>query len=79
MRARRMGRLLPGLLMAALLAVLIAACAPSSGGDGGTGMGVDAGDVAPPFAMQLTDGSEVALRNLVEGERPAFMMYFATW
>ena len=72
-----MGRL----LMAALLAVLIAACAPSSGsgGDGGTGVGVDAGDAAPPFAMQLTDGSEVALRNLVEGERPAFMMYFATW
>ena len=69
-----------GLLTLAILAVVIAvttACAPSAGT--GTGAGADAGQVAPPFAMQLADGSAVSRQNLVDDQRPAFMMYFATW
>ena len=69
--------LLPAFLLAALLAVLAAACAPAS--DRGGPAGVDAGDLAPPFAMQLADGAQVTLQNLVDGQRPVLMMYFATW
>lgn len=65
------------LLLAAILAVAAAAaaCAPSAG----TGPGANAGQVAPPFAMQLADGTPVSLKNLVDGQQPAFIMYFATW
>lgn len=69
-----------GLLTLAILAVVIAvttACAPAAGP--GDGMGAAAGQVAPPFAMQLADGAQVSLKNLVDDQRPAFMMYFATW
>ncbi len=67
--------MLPGLLIVAMLAAIAVACAPASGG----GTGADAGDIAPPFAMQLADGSQVALKNLVDDAQPVFMMYFATW
>ena len=69
-----------GLLTLAILAVVIAvttACAPAAGP--GDGTGAAAGQVAPPFAMQLADGSAVSRQNLVDDQRPAFMMYFATW
>ena len=78
LRLRRTGLPVAGLLTLAILAVVVAvatACAPSAG----TGDGVDAGQVAPPFAMRLADGAEVSLKNLVDDQRPAFMMYFATW
>ena len=65
-------RLASGLILAAMLAALAAACAPASAG-------VDVGDIAPPFVMQLADGSPVALRNLVDDRQPVLMMYFATW
>ena len=77
-------RWLPGLLALAMLAALavsvapMAACAPATSAPGGTG-GVDAGNTAPPFAMQLADGSQVTLKNLVDDRQPVFMMYFATW
>ena len=29
--------------------------------------------------MQLADGSQVTLKNLVDNQQPAFLMYFATW
>ena len=69
-----------GLLTLAILAVVIVvmmACAPSAGP--GDGTGAAAGQVAPPFAMQLADGAQVSRQNLVDDRRPAFMMYFATW
>ncbi|MYC32277.1 MAG: hypothetical protein F4X64_03775 [Chloroflexi bacterium] len=73
-------KLTPGLLIAAMLAVLATACAPTTGGTtGGSATGVEAGDLAPPFTMQLTDGSEVSLKNLVDDQQPVLMMYFATW
>ena len=77
-KARNINRIrwLPGLLALAMLAAVIAACAPAAPGPGG---GVDAGDIAPPFAMQLADGSQVTLKNLVDNQQPAFLMYFATW
>ena len=77
-------RWLPGLLALAMLAALVAAvvpmaaCAPAASAPGGAA-GVDAGDTAPPFAMQLADGSPVTLKNLVDDRQPVFMMYFATW
>ena len=70
-----MYRLLPALLVGALLAGLAVACAPTAR----DATGVDAGDIAPPFAMQLTDGSQVSLKNLVDDEQPTLLMYFATW
>ena len=83
-KARNINRIrwLPGLLALAMLAAVIAACAPAAPGPGdvpGPGGGVDAGDIAPPFAMQLADGSQVTLKNLVDNQQPAFLMYFATW
>ena len=69
-----------GLLTLAILAVVIAvttACAPSASPR--DGMGAAAGQVAPPFAMQLADGAQVSRQSLVDDQRPAFMMYFATW
>lgn len=68
-------RLLPALVAAALLAATALACAPASG----SATGVDAGRLAPPFAMQLTDGSQVSLKNLVDDAQPVLMLYFATW
>ena len=82
-KARNINRIrwLPGLLALAMLAAVIAACAPAAPGSGDVpGLaGVDAGDIAPPFAMQLADGSQVTLKNLVDNQQPAFLMYFATW
>lgn len=82
-------RWLPGLLSLAMLAALVvsvalaAACAPAAGApatsESGGVAGVDAGATAPPFAMQLADGSQVTLKNLVDDRQPVFMMYFATW
>lgn len=65
------------LLLAIILAIAVAgaACAPSAG----TGAAADAGRIAPPFAMQLADGAPVSLKNLVDDQQPAFIMYFATW
>lgn len=69
----------------ALLAVLAIACAPTSGGTatitdtGAASRGVEVGNISPPFAMQLADGSEVSLKNLVDNQQPVLMMYFATW
>ena len=60
---------------ALLITALLLGCAPASGG----GDGVGAGDAAPPFSMQLADGSEVTLKKLVDAERPALLMFFATW
>ena len=78
-------RWLPGLLALAMLAVLViaagtltAACAPATSAPGGA-PGVDAGNTALPFAMQLADGSPVTLKNLVDDRQPVFIMYFATW
>ena len=77
-------RWLPGLLALAMLAALVvsvapmAACAPAASAPDGA-PGVDAGNTAPPFAMQLADGSPVTLKNLVDDRQPVFMMYFATW
>ncbi len=62
-------------ILAMAAAILLAACAPTSG----PSTGVDSGDLAPPFAMKLVDGSEVSLKDQVERERPALMMFFATW
>ena len=72
---------LPGLLALAMMAVALAAagvpaCAPASSVPAG---GVGAGETAPPFAMQLADGSQVTLKSLVDDRQPAFLMYFATW
>lgn len=77
LRPRLPGLPIAGLLMTATLAIVIAvtACAPSAG----TGAGADAGQVAPPFAMQLAAGAPVSLKDLVDDQRPAFIMYFATW
>ena len=69
-------RWLPGLLaLAMLIAALAMACAPAASAPGGVG----AGETAPPFAMQLADGSQVTLKSLVDDRQPAFLMYFATW
>ena len=70
-------------VVVALLAALAIACAPTSGGTetatGAATSGVEVGNTSPPFAMQLADGSEVTLKNLVDNQQPVLMMYFATW
>ena len=60
------------LLCAATLAVT--ACAPAAGT-----VGLDIGKTAPPFAMTLSDGSQVTSDALVEADQPAHLFWFATW
>lgn len=77
-------------LLAAMLAVFSLACAPASN-DGGMsmdmeGMAVDEsnltlkiGEQTPPFAMVLSDGSQVSSTDLADKEQPAHLFWFATW
>ena len=76
--------------LAALVFVFVVACAPASE-DGGMsmdmeGMAVDEsnlnlkiGEQTPPFAMVLSDGTEVSSADLADEEQPAHLFWFATW
>ena len=61
-------------LLAATLLLLSSACIPAS-----TGEGLDVGDTSPPFAMTLTDGSQVSLKDIVADNQPSHLFWFATW
>lgn len=81
------------LLLAAVLAVFSVACAPASN-DAGTsmesmdmeGMAVDEsnlklkiGEQTPPFAMVLSDGTQVSSADQAASGRAAHLFWFATW
>ena len=60
--------------LAILLLALVSACAPAAGD-----VSVDVGSISPPFAMTLEDGTEVALKDLVDDDQAAHLFWFATW
>ena len=72
--ARRNRVLWPAIAAATVLLFVLAACSPAGSNDG-----VDVGSTSPPFAMTLTDGSEVSLKNLVEENQATHLFWFATW
>ena len=61
----------------ALALVALASCAPASNGAGDEG--IEVGNISPPFAMTLEDGSQVSLKDIVDGNRPTHLFWFATW
>ena len=67
------------LLAAFLLAIVIAACAPAADSPSVGIKGIDVGNTSPPFAMTLTDGSEVSLKDIVDSNQPTHLFWFATW
>ena len=67
------------LLAAFLLAIVIAACAPAADSTTVGVEGIDVGNTSPPFAMTLTDGSEVSLKDIVDSNQPTHLFWFATW
>ena len=67
------------LLAAFLMAAFAAACAPAANGPVSITEGVDAGNTSPPFAMALEDGSQVTLKNIVDGNKAVHLFWFATW
>ena len=42
-------------------------------------VGTKVGERVPEFTMRLTDGSTVALNDLVTEGKPVFIYFFATW
>ena len=60
------------LLFVAVLAAT--ACAPAAGT-----VGLDIGKTTPPFAMTLSDGSQVTSGTLAEADQPVHLFWFATW
>ena len=69
-----MGLMIP-LIVA--LAALGAACGPASNSPAASGLNV--GQPAPPFAMTLSDGSQVTSADLDAADQPAHLFWFATW
>lgn len=69
-----MRRLFPTLAAVALLIAMAFACAPASGS-----VGIEVGSQSPPFAMTLSDGSEVTSASLDEADQPVHLFWFATW
>ncbi|MDE2787983.1 MAG: hypothetical protein OXL37_15150 [Chloroflexota bacterium] len=78
------------LLWAAMLVVFSLACAPASNDAGMSmdmeGMEVDEsnlnlkiGEQTPPFAMILSDGTQVSSADLSDEDQPAHLFWFATW
>ena len=67
------------LLATFLLAIVIAACAPAADSPSVGVEGIDVGNTSPPFAMTLTDGSEVSLKDIVDSNQPTHLFWFATW
>ena len=76
--------------LVAMLVVFSVACAPASDDAGMSmdmeGMTVDEsnlnlkiGEQTPPFAMTLSDGSQVSSTDLADKEQPAHLFWFATW
>lgn len=66
-------------LTSVALAFAFAACAPASNAPMVGVEGVDVGNTSPPFAMTLTDGSEVSLKDIVDSNQPTHLFWFATW
>lgn len=66
-------------LASVALVLALAACAPAADAPAVGVEGVDVGNTSPPFAMTLTDGSEVALKDIVDGNQPTHLFWFATW
>lgn len=85
--------LLLATLLAVALAIFLLSCAPAAdqGQSEMAGMDMSAmtmdesdvdlkiGETAPPFAMILTDGSEVSSAGLAEKGRASHLFWFATW
>ncbi len=69
----------PVLLAAVALTLAVAACAPATDAPATGVEGVDVGNTSPPFAMTLTDGSEVSLKDIVDSNQPTHLFWFATW
>ena len=63
----------------AILLLTVVACAPAADGPAVGVEGIDVGNTSPPFAMTLTDGSEVSLKDIVGENQPAHLFWFATW
>ncbi len=78
-------------LLAVALAVFVLSCAPAANDGSAEIAGMDMapvdetnvdlkiGETAPPFAMILTDGSEVSSASLAEKGRASHLFWFATW
>ena len=62
-----------------LLVLIVAACAPATDAPAVGVEGINVGNTSPPFAMTLVDGSEVALRDIVDDNQPTHLFWFATW
>ena len=62
-----------------LIAALVVSCAPAADSPVTGVEGVDVGNTSPPFAMALTDGSEVSLKDIVDSNQPTHLFWFATW
>ena len=62
-----------------LLVLIVAACAPATDAPAVGVEGINVGNTSPPFAMTLVDGSEVALKDIVDDNQPTHLFWFATW
>ena len=69
----------PVLLAAVALTLAVSACAPAADAPTVGVEGIDVGNTSPPFAMTLTDGSEVSLKDIVDENQPTHLFWFATW
>ena len=65
--------------MAAAMTLAVIACAPAASGPAVGVEGIEVGNTSPPFAMTLQDGSEVSLKDIVDGDQAAHLFWFATW
>ena len=61
-------------ILVCLGTLAVVACAPAAGT-----VGLDIGKTTPPFAMTLSDGSQVTSDALTEADQPAHLFWFATW
>ena len=62
-----------------LLVLIVAACTPATDAPAVGVEGINVGNTSPPFSMTLVDGSEVALKDIVDDNQPTHLFWFATW
>ena len=65
--------------LALVLALAAIACAPAASAPTVGVEGIEVGNTPPPFAMTLEDGSQVTLKDIVDGDNATHLFWFATW
>ena len=45
----------------------------------GVGMALNTGDVSPDFTVQTVDGKEVSYVRDLNGKKPVYLIFWATW